>query len=158
MGFWACIKYALNSSLGTKNFEPLDQTIMYSKGLSASENNLYYTIADSETYDSSSASEPKQLKQEVTFKCAGSANLKFYFTSSGNYTSCRFYVYKNGSSYSSETADNRKATMKSIRISFLPNDVFTFVIRVTADATNAYLENLGIYAVMQDLSAIRVKS
>lgn len=37
MGFWAGIKYALNSTLGTDDFKPLDQIIIGQKRFSASD-------------------------------------------------------------------------------------------------------------------------
>ena len=46
MGFWSGIKHALNSTLGTEEFQPLDKIILGSKGLVASDN-LYVSLYSS---------------------------------------------------------------------------------------------------------------
>lgn len=45
MGFWVGIKRALNSTLGTKKFKPLDQIISEEKDLVASDNLYQYFFA-----------------------------------------------------------------------------------------------------------------
>lgn len=52
MGIWAGIKYALNSTLGTDEFEPLDQLIINSVYLTGT-NDVLYTLGNASSIDGS---------------------------------------------------------------------------------------------------------
>lgn len=108
MSIWAGIKHALNSTLGTSDFKPLDELIMYeNKQLSASDN-VYMTIPIetvtlSSTATSTSAASSEiidicKFKLKVTGSIRVSLNVSLYDgANNSNYSAVGYvYVYING--------------------------------------------------------------
>lgn len=111
MGFWTEIKYALNSTLGTDKFQPLDKLLYNGKSLVASEN-LYMILFESEEYEeNTNIILPKKIKT----KSSGSfrVNTKIAGPYPGRRTYFRIYIngillkeeYQTGSDYEEVTYD-----------------------------------------------------
>ena len=72
MGIWAGIKYAINSTLGTDKFKPLNELIIGEKSLCASDT-IYDIIIPPGSNNTFSKGE---LISEITFLTGGSVKLK----------------------------------------------------------------------------------
>ena len=98
MGIWAGIKYALNSTVGTKNMVPLDEQIANLKTLRAS-NNIYIELQgtgiENWRIDDASPLEEYLVPLSLTLLQSGSFKLKF---TTNNTKAYKFdlKIYKNG--------------------------------------------------------------
>lgn len=68
MGIWGEIKYAINSTLGTRDFKPLNEIIMQTKDLAAS-NTLYKIV-----FPTSHSQDLSRNKDNVLFKFKANRN------------------------------------------------------------------------------------
>ena len=93
MGLWAGIKYALNSTLGTNDFEPLNELFFKNKALNASEN-LYYTIQSEsvEVEEGKTYKIPKSIKMYNSGSITIKSNLKAPY--GRKYTYLNIYINK----------------------------------------------------------------
>lgn len=124
MSFWKEIKYALNSSLGTPSFKPLDIIVKESekngKRLIAPSNpqdNIYYYCW---LEDRVSNKEEKFFEKQFKMKASGGCKIR----ASGIGT---FKVYKNGNLYKSEVLETPtgRPTTVDILVDFAENDVIS---------------------------------
>lgn len=98
MSIWAEIKHALNSTLGTNKFKPLDQLLLDNLGLIENVDKLYA----SKTFTNSVSGGKdvlQKLDNEFAIDCNGTATLQFTFTltkETSNRTAMgTLYLYKN---------------------------------------------------------------
>ena len=157
---WSYIKKAINSTLGTNDFEPLNELFFKSKALNASEN-LYYTIQS----ESVKVEEGKTYKIPKSIKMynSGSITIKSNLESPYNraYTYLRIYInnvlYK---TLSSETTSPETTEVSTI-VSFNAGDIITFEIFVdfTSSSSTQYgkFSNLRICADMVDTSVMKIQ-
>ena len=88
---WSYIKKAINSTLGTNDFEPLNELFFKSKALNASEN-LYYTIQSElvKVEEGKTYKIPKSIKMYNSGSITIKSNLKA--PSAEYYTYLKIYI------------------------------------------------------------------
>lgn len=120
---WAEIKNAVNSTVGTKDFKPLNEIIRGNWNLIESER-IY--ISETPTYTLSSGT--YTISNSFKFKANGSARIRLILAYSTS-VSYAFEIYKNGTLYKS-TARAGNGASNNINIiesvTFKPEDLFTF--------------------------------
>lgn len=125
MGLWGAIKYALNSTVGTKKIVPLDEQIASLKTLYASDD-LYLTIEGSgaKVSDEGDESTVKSTKS-LTMLQAGSIKLQCSITGTSDNRRGWLYIYVNGTLYQSFVS---KGSMDAVTdaIYLNRNDVLEF--------------------------------
>lgn len=155
----AITKYAINSTLGTEDFKPLDKIITDGKSLISSDN-LYYQIFIGEKYFFGDAHvKTFKIPKKIKFNLNGTINLKYYLY---NYTDRNFAVlelYKNNVLYKS-LIGTPEETLSSQIIEVNKKDEFYFVFKNTASGggNSSHLKDLFIYADVIDTSGITVES
>lgn len=125
MGFWSAIKYALNSTVGTKKVVPLDEQIASLKTLYASDD-LYLTIEGSgaKVSDEGDESTVKSTKS-LTMLQAGSIKLQCSITGTSDNRRGWLYIYVNGTLYQSfKSASSMDVVTDAIYLN--RNDVLEF--------------------------------
>ena len=162
MGLWAGIKYALNSTLGTENFKPLNELvkdeILRGKGLIASENIYYPNLINEIIQYDTGTNYDKTYPFELKFNVNGSANLTAVTQGIGSENG-KLEIYKNGKNYASMTLSNDIAPIgRTINLAFSMYDVFTFRIsgRGVGPAPQLVIQNLNIRADIIDYSGITI--
>lgn len=134
MGIWTGIKYALNSTLGTNYFQPLDQQIRNNKILMAS-NELYATLPtefSKSAYEYAvSESNPKKELYRTSIKMNNDGSFKigidrlFINTSPQNFV---FNILKNNEIIQDYSKTNTgESAFTSNAINFNRGDVINFV-------------------------------
>lgn len=126
MGFWTGIKRALNSTLGTANFKPLDKWITEQTRMIVSDD-VYENLADfvlsAEAHSTVQGYHPAKLKMSRvgTFRVSGKTSLL-------NHEDLKFIVYKNGSEYYSAIMSGDVSAYPSINVDvpFLVGDEIAF--------------------------------
>ena len=114
MSIWAEIKHALNSTLGTNKFKPLDQLLLDNLGLIENADKLYAskTFTNLVLGGENNKDVLQKLDNEFAIDCNGTATLQFTFTltkeTSGRTAVGILYLYKNNdvvktANFSSET-------------------------------------------------------
>ena len=139
MSIWAEIKYALNSTLGTEDFQPLDILLRSTSTLSATRatTNVIFSFDESYAYD------PNAEKTIVVMKMLNPGNFRIKqeaLTGSGYYESF-FNIYKNNNVLYSKTADQYVYFQKGdvIKVTVTPNTtqkIFKVSARIYADINN----------------------
>lgn len=122
---WAEIKNAVNSTVGTNNFKPLNEIIRGNWNLIESDK-VY--ISEVPEYTSSSSSETYNISNSFRFKAPGTANIRLR-ASYESTTTYNFEIYKNGTIYKTITRsgnDTAYITVIQDTISFVENDLITF--------------------------------
>lgn len=119
---WAETK-CINSTVGTKDFKPLNEIVKGNWNLIESER-IY--ISETPTYTSSSGT--YTISNSFKFKANGSARIRFVAAYSTN-TTYTLEIYKNGNLYKSiaragNGASNNITIIESV--TFKPEDLFTF--------------------------------
>lgn len=118
MGFWSGIKHALNSTLGTSEFKPLDKLVQdYIKSQRT------YAPSDSSlailTINEIAAETDEKIISGASFTSFvnGSLRVKAIFelrsTSMSSSTRCNFKIYKNGQLYKGATVSHIKSDNSS---------------------------------------------
>lgn len=136
MGFWAEIKHALNSTVGTKEFEPLDEQIRNNKVLMASEE-LYATVSTGFSLNvNSGPSNPHVdiVTRSIKMKNKGSCKIMIdgLFVGGGKLI---VQIKKNGTFLLNNSIDMAgPSSLKLDAITFDRGDVLTF--RFYVDGTN----------------------
>ena len=152
MGLWAGIKYALNSTVGTTEFEPLDKIILGSKALKASDN-FYSRILSKHL--SGTVNKPIVIENLLEMKWQGSFRLRIYARGQNN--TGFIHIKRNGNIvytfYLDATSDYKEY---STDISFNVGDIIgleiTGIDSIYGDG-EANLNYMDIYADVTDLSA-----
>ena len=152
MGLWAGIKRALNSTLGTTEFEPLDKIILGSKALKASDN--FYSNILSGRFSGNSEN-PFIRENLITMNWQGSFKLKIMAYGRDNYNYViiringveRYRLVLRGSSdviYEEYTTDI---------ITFKKDDIIGLEITSSGTSYGMNVESIDMYADVTDLSA-----
>lgn len=130
MSIWAAIKYAINSTLGKSNFEPLDKLIKNQKTLYASNDDyaVLYETEVSKTIDANSKKE-HPLPISITMRGAGSFRLSYKHSSSTS-AYINLKVIKNGEDITQDQKKHPSSTSYLTTTTsdyiFEDGDVFTF--------------------------------
>ena len=145
MGIWKEIKYALNSTLGTKDFAPLDVLIAQQYKMVVSDE-LYETFEDFrfevEPEGSLTLTYPQKLVMTRYGELKLTGNL---YRGSAAYVTAEFSVVKNGEvifSFKKNRNSGENNEAFSSIIPFEPND--TIVISVSGHNTTIREHNVGV--------------
>lgn len=95
---WTGIKYAINSTLGTEKFKPLDVLYKDSFKLSPDINTVQATFWNSETVPTQSGSAYNKTSKKFKCNVSGKIAIKMKYSASGlsSTSSFRVYILKNG--------------------------------------------------------------
>lgn len=155
---WSYIKKAINSTLGTNDFEPLNELFFKNKALNASEN-LYYTIQGEsvKVEEGTTYKIPKSIKMYNSGSITIKSNLEAPYNGINTYLK----IYINDVSYKSLSTEATSSTEVSTIVSFNADDVITFEIYVawTSASSTKYgnFSNLRICADMVDTSVMKIQ-
>lgn len=135
MSIWAGIKYALNSSIGTSDFKPLNEIIDGTKKLVASDN-LYCVVIDQpQTKTFVAAAAHFDIDKKVKILWNGSIKITADFSFSGyegTGTKYRdFYIFKNGTEIIDQSYNSQGKYTYTNTFSVKKGDEFTFKIGYT---------------------------
>ena len=163
MGIWTGIKHALNSTLGTSDFQSIDKMILGSKGLVESDN-LYLNTGINESFTATlQSNEVKILKTSSTIKINWNGSIRLDFVASTNQSSSnRTYVkiYKNDSDIYSQAIGF--AFNGSTSIVVRKGDVIKigFLLQLgnvaEAQSFNVSVTDVKIYADLIDTSGVSI--
>lgn len=121
---WAEIKNAVNSTVGTNNFKPLNEIIRGNWNLIESDK-----VYISEVPEYTSSSETYNISNSFRFKAPGTAQIRLR-ASYESTTTYDFEIYKNGAIYKTITKSGNDVASKIVilntMISFVENDLITF--------------------------------
>lgn len=148
---WPKIKKAINSTLGTEDFQPLDEIILGSKGLKASDN-FYARVISSPISGTYSA--PLTVSDWLLMNWAGSFKLKVRVTAI-RYAG-KINIQKNGSTVSSISVTSSNAVYAEYEsgiISFNKGDSIGLVLTSEGSSGTVDVQYIDMYADVTDLSA-----
>lgn len=165
MGFWSGIKHALNSTLGTSDFQSIDKMILGTKGLVESDN-LYLNTGINESFTASLSSN-QVIRREVssTIKANWSGSIKLGFVANTNQPSSnRTYVevYKNDSKIYSYPVSQTTLNVPISSIVVAKGDIikigFLMQTGSIADTVNfnVSVQDVKIFADLKDTSGISI--
>ena len=146
MGLWAEIKQALNSTIGTDDFQSLDKIINGQKSLLVSDN-LYYSFPRLTFNNVTSGKENEVKKNLIRFKWAGSCRITIgSYSMSGVQT----YAYLSGALLTISDG--------GVEINFKKGDVFSIGLTefINSDRYTVHMDGCKIYADIIDNSAIEL--
>ena len=160
MGIWAEIKYALNSTLGTDKFKPLNEIIrdeiLNGSGLVSSDNLYYPSIIEENIDFFSHTSYNKTLDVKLKFNVLGTVKLQGT-CSNHSITNLNLTILKNNNIFQSFSVNSGQTSTRDVILEFSKDDVFTFAI-----SGNGYSEyssatiTASIYADVIDYSGITI--
>lgn len=167
MGLWAGIKHALNSTLGTEDFQPLDKLFFSGKSTVAS-NNPLYTILNYGRYNynaSQSTDSSVPIEKTLIARNDGSFKVTFeldYFSTHGD---AGIDVFINGKLITSVTGDDTSEFEKkeTDSISYKKDDVITFGVHrsyhpdLNGNST-FQIQNVQLCADVVDVSVFKIIS
>lgn len=158
---WAKIKHALNSSLGRKDFMPLNEQINSLRALYASDE-VYYTqsISNIKFIGMTEGEETIPLKIKMT--CDGT--LYFRMQKDDDYTSGRndkyyWYIFKNDELLETVNILQGGAYLAtSPRITFNNGDVFSFKVSYDGNGNESFLEvtSLSLCGTVKENNVIKI--
>ena len=130
MSIWKEIRYALNSTLGTDNFVPLDE-MMTNQMRMVESDEVYSHLEDFEVKQEGTATAGIYVDYPSKIKMTrhGKAYLKATITRNNTDTNIKFRIFKNGGLiYELEKRWDASGNSFEIspKIEFAPNDVFSF--------------------------------
>ena len=160
MGLWAGIKYALNSTLGTDKFKPLNEIIrdeiLNGSGLVSSDN-LYYPSIIKENIDiERHASYNKTLDVKLKFNVLGTVKLEATCSNQG-INPLNLTILKNNNIFQSLSFTNGTTSTHDVILEFSKDDVFTF--KISGNGVGVYPSatiTASIYADVIDYSGITI--
>ena len=158
MSIWAEIKHALNSTLGTTDFKPLNEIVMQTKDLAASDY-LYKVINNNEVSKDLAANNNSYITiATLTMHRNGSARIKFDMKASQARGGVRIAtsaeivnvgaIESMVSDWVACSADISFSKGDTVQISFYNGTRFTPTIKV---------KNMGVYAVELDITGVSVQ-
>ena len=160
MGFWSGIKYALNSTLGTKDFKPLNEIIrdeiLNGSGLVSSDNLYYPSIIEENIDFFSHTSYSKTLDVKLKFNVLGTVKLQGT-CSNTSITNLNLTILKNNNIFKSLSVATGTTSTLDVTLEFSKDDVFTFT--VSGRGFNEYASTTitaSIYADVIDYSGITI--
>ena len=156
MGIWKEIKYALNSTLGTSYFRPLDDIV--NRELESSSSKLYKTIT-TDSIETEGSGVTTTVSKFVKMFCNGSVTVKANVNYERLEDDCTFYCnvlhtdgtnteYSSGSVYTDKTM-----RLEDIKVS--KGDVLTFKIKQNKGYSNT-ITGIYIYATEVQSSLLSV--
>ena len=145
----AITKYAINSTLGTNNFEPLDKMIIGQKQLLASDN--VYQIVKSDTV---SVTNPATLNIDL-FKLKINGSFKISIFGGASYNDGTVRILKNGVDITSISVGQTDGNYASSVINAERNDIISVIITAGTNGSN-YIYKISILADIIDGSAIEL--
>lgn len=161
MGFWVGIKHALNSTVGTKDFLPLDkflkQTLLDSKRLVPSD--VLYHDLNFESTLSASGSHSTVNKDLFIMNMSGTFDLKVYHYSHSDPGTVTINVNGNAvASFesTSEGASSMRFEKLVQNITANTGDVVSVTVRARSSSgyNSTYVENVVVYAEVVDGTGI----
>ena len=156
---WVQIKRALNRSLGTKEFKPLDELIKGQKTLIASDN-LYSYIGTPGASWSASQANTTQLPMTLKMNTSGSARIYFEGSSLNSTYLGYLYIYKNGVREYSYLISVAPAVNEFYPLtydtSFTKGDVYSFELVSTISVCTVNIANFQLKADVVDGSLIEI--
>lgn len=158
MGIWKEIKYAINSTLGTSYFRPLDDIV--NRELESSSSKLYKTIT-TDSVETEGSGVTTTVSKFVKMFCNGSVALKANFSlnrADGDYTLFCNVLHPDGTSneYSTNNFyDDKGYYMLLQNINVSKGDVLTFSIRQNKSISNI-VTAIYIYATEVQSSLLSV--
>jgi hypothetical protein len=167
MSFWAGIKHALNSTLGTEDFQPLDKLFISGKSTVASDNPLY-TILNKGIYNynaSQSTNSRIPIEKTLIAKSDGSFKVIFELDYPSTRGSAGIEVFINGNLVTSVTDDDTSGFEKQETgpISYKKDDVITFGVyrsyHYDLNANSTFIiQNVELCADVVDVSMFKISS
>ena len=147
----AITKYAINSTLGTEDFESIDQMILGSKGLKASDN-FYTRLLTQITVDSK-----ETFDKTNWFEMKWSGTFKLNINCDYNRTSGQIRILKNGSLLYAFGAPDTKPTDYFIdSISVTKGDIIGIIVKGEGSNGITTINYIDMYADIIDLSAFKM--
>ena len=150
MSFWAGIKYALNSTIGTNEFEPLDEIILNNKILMASDEEYAALSTSFNENVQTTTSKPlvNILSKKIKMNNSGSLKIRFSGTiyQSGSYPNAELNleILKNNIGFEKFSITNLgEYFRKSNEITFMRGDVIE--IKAYVDGTTYPYETYAQY-------------
>lgn len=161
MSIWSGIKYALNSTLGTKDFKPLDRLLKDVDGLVAS-NQLYQIVFQEERIPISASGLPTLMPKNIKINSNGSIEIRIYFERShstdNKYQDIIVTTLINNEEIKNSTISITTETSKSYSETILVNkgDVISYKFKRTGDNASIVLTSAKVYATPINLSGITI--
>lgn len=150
MSFWAAIKYALNSTIGTNEFEPLDEIIRNNKILMASDEEYAVLSTSFNENVQTTTSKPlvNILSKKIKMNNSGSLKIKFsgtiYLIDSYPNAVLNLEIYKNNINLAGFSITSLGGyTRTSNEITFMRGDVIE--IKAYVDGTTYPYETYAQY-------------
>ena len=166
MGIWAGIKHALNSTLGTKDFQPLDKMLYLGKSTISSTNPLflisnggefnYNDIGNDDEYSTG------VIGKTLVAKSKGSFSISFKLTYSQDLGTGGIGVFINGEFVTSRSGSEvSNATLRTNSVSYSEGDVITIKIRrgynSRLDGSKTFeISNIELCADVVDVSMFKI--
>lgn len=160
MGFWSGIKYALNSTLGTKDFKPLNEIIrdeiLNGSGLVSSDNLYYPSIIEENIDIGRQTSYNKTFDVKLKFNVLGTVKLQATYSST-QVNRLDFTILKNNNIFQSFSVKSNQTSTRDVILEFSKDDVFTFTISGDgySESSSAAI-TASIYADVIDYSGITI--
>lgn len=157
MSIWGEIKHALNSTLGTADFKPLNEIVMQTKDLAASDY-LYKVINNNEVKKEHIPTGTWTTIATMTMHRNGSARIKFDMTSSVRYGGVKIAT-PSGSTYINASDETTAGWVsQSINISFSKGDTIQISIGNDSSRTPTIsVKNMQLCAVELDITGVSVQ-
>lgn len=151
-------KYAINSTLGTEDFKPLDKIITDGKSLISSDNLYYQIFIGKKTIRGDDYVKTFEIPKKIKFNFNGTIKLKYYLYSAYYPQNAILEIYKNNVLNSTLKGSSEQLLLETI-LSVSKKDEFYFVFKNTTSggANDANLIDLFIYADVIDNSGITVE-
>lgn len=178
MGFWTEVKHALNSTLGTENFMPLDKIYTNGKSLVASDN-IYLHLTETKAVSPPAIGEIYEYAPSLKMN-SGLGSFKIalpsiFISMTGNKYdefNLHYIIYKNGQEYKrvndiSSTDTGSETTIEfsgpMVSVLYEESDVFSFALYLEGsfdfnDYPSAYMRigEIVLYADVKDTSLIKI--
>lgn len=160
MGFWVGIKKALNSTVGTSDFAPLDKVFLKQKQLVASDSPYLTIMGGSKVVPlptSGSNTVYTTLPHQIQMVNGGSARISVELSRSASSVSTYLQILVNGTEQKSlnSGANDDGYYLVSTDITFAAGDVISFKIGGYRNAS-AYYKNLKMNGQVVDSSLIKI--
>lgn len=157
MSIWGEIKHALNSTLGTSDFKPLNEIVMQTKDLAASDY-LYKVINNNEVSRKDIPTNSWVTIASLTMHRNGSARIKFDMRSNMEYGGVRISAPNGSVSINASSDTTAGWVTQSANISFSKGDTIQISIGNSSGRTpDIYVKNMSLYAVELDITGVSVQ-
>lgn len=166
MGFWVGIKKALNSTVGTSDFQSLDKIIKSQRTYTVSDETLVTLISNKSI--SATTTKTKLSNASFTSLVNGTLRIKSIIGINvyDNSVYAYFEIYKNGASYMSGSVNhsyyggssggtNYVSKVISIDCPIEKDSTYTFYFYKNSDAGSVTLSNLELCGKITDLSMMK---